>query len=175
LRDVAQTLNNLANLHSARNEYVVAQSEYEETLTIRRELVKKNLRTYLPDVAQTLNNLAILHSDRNEFPEALSAYEESLEIRRKLAAANPRAYEIDYASMLLMGIVLFEKNHKALVEARTLLNKYPQVPRAQELLEIISELEQENPLHHHFNLHSPITGNHHSYSRTCMTIRKEFV
>ncbi|MCB9311108.1 MAG: tetratricopeptide repeat protein, partial [Lewinellaceae bacterium] len=68
---VAMTLNNLANLHSDKNEFPQALEKYEEALQIYRELTKENPRTYLPDVAMTLNNLANLHSDKNEFPQAL--------------------------------------------------------------------------------------------------------
>ena len=63
---VAMTLNNLANLHSDKNEFSQALEEYEEALEIRRKLAKENPKTYLSDVAKTLNNLAVLHKAKNE-------------------------------------------------------------------------------------------------------------
>ena len=53
------TLNNLAVLHSDKNEFSEALEKYEEALKIYRDLAKKNGQTYLPYVAGTLNNLAI--------------------------------------------------------------------------------------------------------------------
>ena len=52
---VANTLNNLANLHRNTNEMVFALSEYAEALQIRRELATQNLATFLPYVANTLD------------------------------------------------------------------------------------------------------------------------
>ena len=82
IENYTATLNNLANLHRARNEFEAAESEYKEALGLYRELAEKNPQAYLPDVAMTLNNLAILHSDRNEFEAAEIEYTEALEIYR---------------------------------------------------------------------------------------------
>lgn len=57
----ATTLNNLANLHRAKNELAQAEAEYVEALAIRRELAAVNPAAYLPDVAMTLINIAIYH------------------------------------------------------------------------------------------------------------------
>ena len=57
----AMTLNNLANLHRAKNELTKAEAEYVEALAIRRELAAVNPAAYLPDVAMTLINVAIYH------------------------------------------------------------------------------------------------------------------
>ncbi len=57
----ATTLNNLAVLHSDKNEYEQAQNEYEEALTIYRQLAEVNPASYLPDVAITLINLSIFY------------------------------------------------------------------------------------------------------------------
>ncbi|HED37095.1 MAG TPA: tetratricopeptide repeat protein, partial [Ignavibacteria bacterium] len=54
LPDVAMTLNNLANLHSDKNEFPQALEKYEEALKIRRELAKENPRRYEIDYAKTL-------------------------------------------------------------------------------------------------------------------------
>lgn len=57
----AMTLNNLANLHSAKNELAQAEAEYVEALAIYRELAAVNPAAYLPNVAATLINVAIYH------------------------------------------------------------------------------------------------------------------
>ena len=58
---VATTLNNLANLHSDKNDYESAEGEYREALEIRRNLAQENPRTFLPDLAMTLVNLSIFY------------------------------------------------------------------------------------------------------------------
>src|SRR5262249_44765736 len=99
------TLNNLANLHSAKNELAEAEAEYAEALEIRRKLAAVNPSAYLPDVAGTLNNLALLHSNKNELAEAEAEYAEALEIYCKLAAVNPSDYLPDVA-MTLMNVAI---------------------------------------------------------------------
>ena len=61
LPDVAMTLNNLAILQKAKNEYGAAEANYTEALQLRRTLAEENPRTYLPDVAMTLINLSIFY------------------------------------------------------------------------------------------------------------------
>ena len=92
LPDVAQTLNNLGNLHSATSKHGNAEKEYGEALEIRRQLAKASPEAYLPDVAMTLNNLGILHRVTGKHGDAEKEYGEALEIRRKLAEASPEAY-----------------------------------------------------------------------------------
>jgi tetratricopeptide (TPR) repeat protein len=143
LPDVAATLNNLANLQKAKNEFPQALEKYEEALNIYRDLAKENPRTYLPDVAMTLNNLANLHRAKNEFPQALEKYEEALKIYRDLAEENPHVYEIDYAKMLIMGVDFFKRDKKDLEEAKKNLFNYKGVPYADELLEMINSIENK--------------------------------
>jgi len=92
------TLNNLAVLQRAKNEFDKAEKSYQEALEIRRKLAQANPQTYLSDVAMTLNNLAVLQRAKNEFDKAEKSYQEALEIRRKLAQANPQRFLIDYAT-----------------------------------------------------------------------------
>ncbi|MEP0263047.1 tetratricopeptide repeat protein [Dokdonia sp.] len=143
LPDVAQTLNNLANLHEDKNEFSLALSEYEESLAIRRDLATENSRRYLPDVAQTLNNLTILYKNMGEIPLAVEKYEESHTLYKELAKESPQVYEIEYAKTLLIGVYLSKKNIQNLKEARELLLKYPDIPQAQNLLQIIDDFEKE--------------------------------
>jgi len=123
------------------NYFNEAANYYQEALKIYRELAKENPRTYLPDVAMTLNNLAVLQKAKNEFPQALEKYEEALKIYRELAKENPKTFEIDFAKMLVMGVDLFKKDKGDLKKAKRILEKYPNVYKAEKLLEIINGLE----------------------------------
>ena len=89
---VAQTLNNLASLHSDLNRPEEAESEYKEALEIYRGLAKDNPDAYRGDVAMTLNNLAVLHLNLNRHKEAEMECKEALKIYRGLAKDNPAAY-----------------------------------------------------------------------------------
>ncbi|WP_259015060.1 tetratricopeptide repeat protein, partial [Emticicia fluvialis] len=55
------TLNNLGNLHSAKNELEDAEKEYQEALEIRRNLAKTNPQVYQISLAETLNNYAFFY------------------------------------------------------------------------------------------------------------------
>lgn len=58
--DCAQSLNNLAALHTERKEYEMAEDMYERALDIR----KKALSPDHPSLAYTLKHLAILYKRR---------------------------------------------------------------------------------------------------------------
>ena len=62
---MATTLNNLAILDGEQSREEEASREYEEALTIRRELAQRNPEAYLPYVATTLNNLGNLYSEQD--------------------------------------------------------------------------------------------------------------
>ena len=100
LPKVAWTLNNLAILHNDTHDFKAAEKEYQEALSIRRELAKTTPKAYLPKVAGTLNNLANLHSVTHDFKAAEKEYQEALGIRRKLAKTTPEAYLPDVATTL---------------------------------------------------------------------------
>ena len=131
----AMALNNLAILHSDKNELAKAEAEFGEALEIRRNLAAINPSAYLPDVVVTLNNLAVVHRRKNELAEAEAEHAEALEIRRNLAAANPSAYLPDVAATLNnLAILHSDKNELAEAEA-----KYA------EALEIYRNLAAINP------------------------------
>ena len=140
LPKVATSLNNLGNLLSITNDLKKVQDYYEEALQIRRELAQKNPEAYLPKVATSLNNLGVLLSDTNDPKKAQDYYEEAHDIYQKLANRHPRAYEIDYAMILVMGFYLLGKPKEDLEEAKAILSKYPEHPKAQELMSFIEEL-----------------------------------
>uniref|UniRef100_A0A4W6CXJ0 Nephrocystin-3 n=1 Tax=Lates calcarifer TaxID=8187 RepID=A0A4W6CXJ0_LATCA len=77
--DCAQSLNNLAALHTERREYETAEDMYERALDIR----KKALSPDHPSLAYTLKHLAMLYKRRGKLEKAVPLYELSLEIREK--------------------------------------------------------------------------------------------
>jgi tetratricopeptide (TPR) repeat protein len=95
-------------------------------------------------VATTLNNLALLQKKLNQNQAALGNYEEALALRRALAKTNPRAYGIDYATTLVMGVYLFNQSKSNLQEAKEILQKFKEVPRAQSLLGWIDKFDKKN-------------------------------
>ena len=71
LPEIAASLNNIANLNIAKNEYNEAFGKYEEALKIYRKITLANPEKFLPDVATTLNNLANLHSFIETLPKKI--------------------------------------------------------------------------------------------------------
>ena len=61
---VADTLYNLANLHSDTQRFDLAEKEYVEALEIYRRLAERNPDAYESKVADTLNNLAVLQQNK---------------------------------------------------------------------------------------------------------------
>jgi len=59
-----------------------------------------------------------------------------------LVIENPSRYEIDYASQLIRGVALFNKDKSGLKEAKALLMKYKEIPKAQQLLRRIETLDK---------------------------------
>ena len=135
LPNVATVLNNLALLHSHKNEMVIAEQEYQEALRIYRELAVENPRFFLFHVATTINNLALLHSNKNEMMIAEQEYQEALEIYRIFAQENPRSF-LPYVAGTLnnLAILHWKKNETVIAE-----QEY------QEALPLMRELAVENP------------------------------
>ncbi len=75
------TLNNLAVLQSAKNEFDKAEQSYSESLDIYRKFAAENPETYLPDVGMTLINLAIFYLNYKQDKEAsLNYLQEAIEV-----------------------------------------------------------------------------------------------
>ncbi|CAB1349492.1 unnamed protein product [Coregonus sp. 'balchen'] len=77
--DCAQSLNNLAALHTERREYETAEDMYERALDIR----KRALSPDHPSLAYTLKHLAMLYKRRGKLEKAVPLYELALDIREK--------------------------------------------------------------------------------------------
>jgi len=118
LPDLAMTLNNLANLHERKNDFIAAEPGYQEAVGIYRELAKSNSQSYLPDVAMMLNNLAILHYSNKDFTAAEVCYQEALGIYRDLAKGNSQSYQPDVATTLNnLAVLHYSKNDFTAAEA----------------------------------------------------------
>ncbi len=135
--DVAQTLNNLANLYSDTQRFTESEAMHKEALEIRRSLARSNLQAYEPYVAMTLKNLATLYYKTQRFTEGKPLYEEALEIYHRLARSNPQAYEPDVAAtqynmgLLKMDMKCYEEAIPALEEALSIYRRISQVNSAQ--------------------------------------------
>ena len=140
LPDVATSLNNLGVLLCDTNDLKQAQDHYEEALQIRRELAKQNPEAYLPDVAMTQQNLTIFYLRLEKKEDAEKAYQEAHDIYQELASLHHGTYEIAYAKILAMGFDLLGKPKEDLEEAKAILGKYPEHPKAQKLLSAIEKL-----------------------------------
>ena len=140
LPKVATSLNNLGVLLHNTNDLKKAQDYYEEALQICRELAQQNPEAYEPEVAMSLQNLTILYPSLGKKEDAEKTYLEAHDIYQKLANRHPRAYEIDYAMILVIGFNLLDKSEEDLEEAKAILGKYPEHPKARELMSFIEEL-----------------------------------
>ncbi|MGP1582085.1 MAG: tetratricopeptide repeat protein [Porphyromonas endodontalis] len=140
LPDVAASLNNLGVLLCDTNDLKQAQDHYEEALQIRRELAQQNPEAYLPKVATSLNNLTPLYLRLEKKEDAEKAYQGAHDIYQKLASRHPATYKIDHAKILAMGFYLLGKPEEDLEKAKAILGKYPEHPKARELMSFIEEL-----------------------------------
>src|SRR6266540_4455509 len=78
-RDVASTINVLANLYYYKGDYAKAEPLYQRALVIR----EKSLGPDHPFIASSLNNLADLFRYRGEYAKAETRYQRALVIREK--------------------------------------------------------------------------------------------
>ncbi|MEO0396187.1 MAG: tetratricopeptide repeat protein, partial [Cyanobacteria bacterium P01_A01_bin.137] len=151
LPNVAMTLNNLANLQKAKNEYGAAEANYTEALTVYRTLAEENPRTYLPNVAMTLNNLAVLQSEKNEYGAAEANYTEALQLRRTLAEENPRTYLPNVATTLINLSIFYlqakpdsQKSVAMALDALHCLKDFQQIPNLNNYSKIAHQVLEAN-------------------------------
>ena len=134
---VATTLNNLGALLSDTHNFEQSQTYFEEALQLYRSLASRNPEAYTPDVAMTLYNLVFLYIKLEREEDAEGAYQEAYDIYQRLAHSHPIPYEIDYAEILVMGAYLLDRQRKYLEEAKAILDRYPEHPRARKILSSI--------------------------------------
>ena len=134
---VAMTLNNLGTLLKDTNEFEQSQTYYEEALQLYRSLSARNPEAYTPAVAMTLYNFVYLYIKLEREEDAEGAYQEAYDIYQRLAHSHPIPYEIDYAEILVMGAYLLDRQRKYLEEAKAILYRYPEHPRARKILSSI--------------------------------------
>ncbi|AUT03832.1 tetratricopeptide repeat protein [Nostoc sp. CENA543] len=79
-RDVALSLNNLAELYRSQGKYSQAEPLHIQALALSRKLLGEEH----PSVATSLNNLAALYRSQGRYSEAEPLYIEALALRRKL-------------------------------------------------------------------------------------------
>jgi eukaryotic-like serine/threonine-protein kinase len=78
--EVAQSLNNLAEVLHKKSNYEAAEPLYRQALALQRKLLGQQH----PDVAESLDNLAMVLVSRGNYKESEPLFHESLAMRRKL-------------------------------------------------------------------------------------------
>lgn len=97
--DIAQSLNNLGELHHSQKKYREAEPLLERALAIREQ---KQGYEHL-DTSQSLGNLAALYNAQEKFVEAEPLYHHALVIReQQLGLDHPDTIRVvrDYISLL---------------------------------------------------------------------------
>jgi len=102
--DVAQSLNNLANLYTERGAFDKAVPLHLEALAIREKVVGKMHIDY----AWSLNNLAITYHKMGNLEKAEPLYVEAKDIREKVLGKE----SADYATTLNNLAILYQKQGK---------------------------------------------------------------
>jgi tetratricopeptide (TPR) repeat protein len=91
LRDLSVSLDNVAGTHQAQGDWSGAQSLYQESLQIRRQLVERLGETpeSLRDLSVSLEKVAGTQQAQGDWSGAQSLYQEGLQISEALASALP--------------------------------------------------------------------------------------
>nr|MDZ7998546.1 tetratricopeptide repeat protein [Aulosira sp. DedVER01a] len=103
-KDLATSLNNLAELYESQGKYSQAEPLYIQALDLRRRLLGKEH----PDVASSLNNLAGLYRSQGKYSQAEPLYIQALDLRRRLLGEE----HPDVASSLNNLATLYESQEK---------------------------------------------------------------
>src|SRR6266498_2502812 len=108
-RDVASTINVLANLYYYKGDYAKAEPLHQRALDIR----EKALGPEHPGVADVLNNLALLYDELGEYAKAEPLHQRALGIREKsLGPEHPDVAE----SLNNLGIIYSNRGEYAKAE-----------------------------------------------------------
>src|SRR6266511_2481410 len=90
-RDVASTINVLANLYYYKGDYAKAEPLYQRAL----DICEKALGPEHPGVADVLNNLALLYDELGEYAKAEPLHQRALGIREKsLGPEHPNVADV---------------------------------------------------------------------------------
>lgn len=153
--DVANSQNNLGNLYYSIKQYAKAEQSYVSALEIYERLAKGNPARFEPDLAMTQNNLAILYFSLDRKEEVLELLGKTLPIYRKLAVENSARYDIEIARTLyLKGLMLVavgkqSEANEALLEAKQIAKKYPQIPFSQNVIDAYKQYYKEESASNH--------------------------
>ncbi|MDV3351309.1 tetratricopeptide repeat protein [Leptothoe sp. LEGE 181152] len=82
--DAAFSLNKLAEMHHALDQYDTAEELFQKSISTYMKLVGEEH----PDTANSINNLALVYHDKELYLKAEEKFKESLEIRRKVLDEN---------------------------------------------------------------------------------------
>ncbi len=127
----------LGNIHCDLNSFCEAETDYKQSLIIRRKYMNEGDHQTLWDLAETLINLAILHSKQNIFNDAEKEYMEALGIYRKISYCNPDISMRYYIAMTLNNLGIL---HDDLLNYKTAEEEY------KEAIDIVRILVEDNKL-----------------------------
>ena len=96
--DVAQSLNNLAELYRIQGRYKQAEPLYQRALHIR----EKALEPEHPDVAKNLHNLAELYRVKGQYTQAEPLYQHALHIFKKALGSEHPHTAISFNDLALL-------------------------------------------------------------------------
>ena len=121
--DIAEGLNNLANLQSRFNHYSIAEKLYNEALIFVQKSSKIVTEiVFSSNLSNIYNNLGNNYCDINNYHDAIKSYKKALKLRQQLVQKQPNVYLPDLADTLNnFGMVLFESGHYK--KAETSYNK----------------------------------------------------
>jgi tetratricopeptide (TPR) repeat protein len=115
---------------------------HDESLELYKNLATLNSTIFNSDVATTLDNLAYLYADSDRLDEAERAYDEALALYQKLIYVDSSRYGLDYANSIIFAFYCTNNPKYDLDRAEEILRLYIGVPRAEQLLEFIKDLNQ---------------------------------
>jgi hypothetical protein len=99
---LARSVRTTASLLHDLGRNAEAAAAVEESIRLRRELVRTDSGEYLPELANALNLAANLFSDLGRFDDGLAAATDALAIHRRLAGGNHATHLPDLALTLLV-------------------------------------------------------------------------
>jgi len=102
--DVAESLNNLAELYYNQGRYAEAEPLFKQAL----EMTKHLLGPEHPDVATSLDNLAALYQSQGRYAEAESLFKQALEMRKHLL--GPEHPDVTYSLNNLAALYYSQGN-----------------------------------------------------------------
>jgi len=121
-----ESLNDLANIQSKKNELNWAEQSYKEALSVKRKFPGKKSKKFFSEFAAISNNLGSLLIEKHKFSEAETTFLEVLKLKKHLVKKDYEKNVFDFALALnnLGGLYFYtgrlDLSEKKLLEALTI-------------------------------------------------------